>query len=120
MNFGEKIVQLQKKESVLPHEVEFQNLRNYYDKCLRSNNNMNNINTKRLSVLFGNSSSILLQPSIISHIPDLKTKFIQAKRDNNQVSEEYKADDNKDSILISEDEMEVIKLKNLDNMDECK
>jgi len=111
-------LQLQKKESVLPHEVEFQNLRNYYDKCLRSNNNMNNINTKRLSVLFGNSSSLLLPPSIISHIPDLKTKIIQAKRDNNQGSEEYKTDNNEDSTLLMDDEYELIELKKLDNMDE--
>ncbi|OUM68054.1 hypothetical protein PIROE2DRAFT_4336 [Piromyces sp. E2] len=113
-------LQLQKKESVLPHEIEFQNLRNYYDKCLRSNNNMNNMNTKRLSALFGNTSSLLISPSIISHIPDLKTKLILAKRENNQKSDEYnKTTDNHDSTLLMEDEMEMIRLKNLDNMDEC-
>ncbi|ORX56034.1 hypothetical protein BCR36DRAFT_320825 [Piromyces finnis] len=111
-------LQLQKKESILPHEVEFQNLRNHYDKCLRSNNNMNNINTKRLSALFGNTSSFLYSPSIISHIPDLKTKLIQAKRDNNQISDEYNnSSENKDTQVM-EDELEMINLKNLENMDE--
>jgi len=81
---------------------------------------MNNINSKRLSVLFGNSSSLLLPPSIISHIPDLKTKLIQTKRESNQRSEEYKADDNEDSTLLMDDEYELIKLKKLDNMDDCK
>ncbi|ORX79756.1 hypothetical protein BCR32DRAFT_294258 [Anaeromyces robustus] len=112
-------LQLQKKESVLPHEVEFQNLRNYYDKCLRSNSNMNSINTKRLSALFGNSSSLLISPSIISHIPDLKTKLILAKRENNQKSDEYnKTNDNQDSTILMEDELEMIRLKNLENMEE--
>ncbi|KAG4085291.1 hypothetical protein H8356DRAFT_1741157 [Neocallimastix lanati (nom. inval.)] len=110
-------LQLQKKESMLPHENEFQNLKNYYDKILRSNNNMNNINTKRLSALFGNSSSLLLSPSVISHIPDLKSKLMLTKKENNRDGYEYKKD-NQDSTLLMEDEMEMIKLKNLDTMDE--
>jgi len=104
---------------MLPHENEFQNLKNYYDKILRSNNNMNNINTKRLSALFGNSSSLLLSPSVISHIPDLKSKLMLTKKENNRDGYEYKKD-NQDSTLLMEDEMEMIKLKNLDTMDECK
>jgi len=80
---------------------------------------MNNINTKRLSALFGNSSSLLISPSIISHIPDLKTKLILAKRENNQKSDEYnKANDSQDSTILMEDEMEMIRLKNLENMEE--
>lgn len=110
-------LQLQKKESVLPHEIEFQNLRNHYDKCLRSSSNMNNINTKRLSALFGNTSSLLLSPSIISHIPDLKSKLMLTKKENNQNSYEY-TKDNEDSTLLMEDEMEMIRLKNLETMDE--
>jgi hypothetical protein len=110
-------LQLQKKESMLQHEIEFQNLRNHYDKCLRTSTNMNNINTKRLSALFGSSSSLFLSPSIISQIPDLKSKLMQTKKENNQNSYEY-IKDNQDSTLLMEDEMEMIKLKNLDTMDE--
>ncbi|ORY40854.1 hypothetical protein LY90DRAFT_510310 [Neocallimastix californiae] len=104
---------------MLQHEIEFQNLRNHYDKCLRTSTNMNNINTKRLSALFGSSSSLFLSPSIISQIPDLKSKLMQTKKENNQNSYEY-IKDNQDSTLLMEDEMEMIKLKNLDTMDECK